>query len=161
MDVCSIRHSQPRSAHVRAIRSCLNSLYPESTLTATSENRMGARCRRMSSVCSSAQLSLPPDRPTMTRSPSSSRLKSVIALVVFLAMRASSGLGKDIYLLYPFRNLVRGGGGRGRHQGPPHHPPQMHEVRDHLEGARQPIFRLAEAPGPVVHDHLRHASAQL
>ena len=40
----------------------------------------------------SAQLSLPPDRPTMTRSPSSIRLKSVIALVVFLAIRASRGL---------------------------------------------------------------------
>ena len=49
-------------------------------------------CRRLSSVCISAQLSLPPDRPTMTRSPSSIRLKSVMALVVFLAMRASSGL---------------------------------------------------------------------
>src|SRR3989442_15714021 len=96
MDVCSIRHSQPRSAHVRAIRLCLNSLYPESTFTATSENRMGARCRRMSSVCRSAQLSFPPDRPTMMRSPSSMRLKSVIAFVVFLAMRASRGLRYDI-----------------------------------------------------------------
>ena len=61
-------------------------------MTATSENLMGARCRRMSSVWISAQLSLPPDSPTMMRSPSSIRLKSVIALVAFLARRASSGL---------------------------------------------------------------------
>src|ERR687892_1737093 len=32
-----------------------------------------------------AQLSLPPERPTITRSPSSIRLKSCIALVTFLA----------------------------------------------------------------------------
>src|SRR5439155_327482 len=71
MPVCSMRYSHPRASHVFAIRSCLYSLYPESTLTATSEKRIGARCRSTSSNCSSAQLSLPPDRPTMTRSPSS------------------------------------------------------------------------------------------
>src|SRR5581483_3075508 len=45
-------------------------------------------------ICSSAQLSLPPERPTITRSPSSSMAKSTIAFVVRLAMRASSS---DVY----------------------------------------------------------------
>ena len=71
MPVCSMRYSQPRASQVLAMSSCLYSLYPESTLTATSENLIGARCRRTSRICSSAQLSLPPDSPTMTRSPSS------------------------------------------------------------------------------------------
>src|SRR5688500_8702359 len=54
-------------------------------LTPMSEKRIGARLRSTSRICISAQLSFPPERPTMTRSPSSIRLKSWIALVTFLA----------------------------------------------------------------------------
>src|SRR3954463_9384313 len=96
MSVCSMRRSQPRALHVLVISSCLYSLYPESTLTAISENLIGARWRSSSRICSSAQLSLPPERPTMMRSPSSTRLKSLIAFVVFFAMRASMGLRYDM-----------------------------------------------------------------
>ena len=42
-------------------------------LTATSEKSIGARLRRTSRIWISAQLSLPPDSPTITRSPSSIR----------------------------------------------------------------------------------------
>src|SRR5688572_31951773 len=68
---------------------------------------MGARRRRLSSTCMSAQLSLPPDKPTMTRSPSSRRLKSVIAFVVFFEILASSGLRWDIASVYPGRKRMR------------------------------------------------------
>src|SRR4051812_44761390 len=51
---------------------------------------MGAFWRMTSRICSSAQLSFPPDSPTMMRSPDSIIEKSVTALVVFFAMRASS-----------------------------------------------------------------------
>src|SRR5688500_17944359 len=54
-------------------------------LTPMSEKLIGARLRSTSRICISAQLSLPPERPTMTRSPSSIRPKSWIALVTFLA----------------------------------------------------------------------------
>src|SRR6186713_2371503 len=53
------------------------------------EKLIGARLRRTSRIWISAQLSLPPERPTITRSPSSIRLKSCIALVTFLATLAS------------------------------------------------------------------------
>src|SRR5215831_13255969 len=58
-------------------------------LTATIENAIGARRRRTSRIWISAQLSLPPERPTMTRSPSSIRLKSAIALPTFRAIFVS------------------------------------------------------------------------
>jgi hypothetical protein len=52
---------------------------------------MGARRRSTSRIWNNAQLSFPPDSPTMTRSPSSISWYSVIALVTFFAIRVSSG----------------------------------------------------------------------
>src|SRR5262245_13020426 len=54
-------------------------------LTPMIEKLIGARFRSTSRIWMRAQLSFPPERPTMTRSPSSIRLKSCIALVTFLA----------------------------------------------------------------------------
>src|SRR4029453_2783568 len=78
-----------------------------------SEKLMGARLRRTSRIWISAQLSLPPERPTMTRSPSSIRLKSCIALVTFLATLASRCVE------YPTRvSLFRNLDAAGRHPAP-------------------------------------------
>src|SRR5262245_6678208 len=59
-------------------------------LTATSEKSIGARRFSTSRIWINAQLSLPPESPIITRSPSSIRPWSVIARVTFLAMRDSS-----------------------------------------------------------------------
>src|SRR5262245_29847611 len=69
-------------------------------LTATIEKRIGARFCRTSRIWMSAQLSLPPDSPTITRSPSSIRLNSTIAFVTFLAILASRS---DEYAIREFR----------------------------------------------------------
>jgi hypothetical protein len=44
----------------------------------------------------SAQLSFPPDKPTITRSPSSISAKSVMALVVFFAILRVSLAAHDV-----------------------------------------------------------------
>jgi len=103
--VCSTRQVQPRAAHASVTRSCRKSVYPELTLTAMREKSMGARGRRTSRICISAQLSLPPDSPTMTRSPSSISPNSVMARVTFLASRASRGV-RYMPTVYALRNDV-------------------------------------------------------
>src|SRR5579864_3414859 len=60
-------------------------------LTATIEKSIGARACSTSRSWISAQLSLPPDSPTMTRSPSSMSSYSTMARVARLARRVSSG----------------------------------------------------------------------
>src|SRR5687768_4216826 len=149
-----MRYSQPRSSHVFAMTPCLKSLYPESTFTAMSEKRMGARFRRLSSVCISAQLSFPPDRPTMMRSPSSIRLKSVIAFVVFFEIRASraerlaipsSVTGRlGLIHLEDFGDFVESCRRRRWIDRLPHDAAQVHEVRDDPERPRQAVLRPAE-----------------
>src|SRR5690349_11838835 len=65
-------------------------------LTATIEKSIGARRRRTSRIWMSAQLSFPPDNPTITRSPSSIKWYSVIAFVTCFARRASRSVAYGI-----------------------------------------------------------------
>src|SRR5262245_55784988 len=57
----------------------------------------------------SAQLSLPPDNPTITRSPSSMRPNSVMARVTLFARRVSSGDLYDIGVRLRFKSSSRAG----------------------------------------------------
>ena len=165
IDVCSIRYSQPRSRQVLAMTSCLKSLYPESTVTAISEKSIGARRRNSSSVCISAQLSLPPDRPTMTRSPSLNEVEVDDGPGGFLgdprfewaAVRhlceCNSGGACSLCLQRRQRCGVRAK--CDEIDRPPHQATDSARCRAGLRmSSRQSVLRPAEAPRSMIHHHL-------